>query len=251
MKRSRIFARRCLKETLRDPLSYVFCVGFPVVMLIIFRLIAHYTNGNAFWFELPYLTPGIIVFSYTFVMLYTAILVAKDKSSSFLGRLFASPMRAGEFLLGYALPSIAIGLLQNVACFATATILGILDQSFFALIDMLKVTIALFPILCFFISVGILFGTCFSEKAAPGIASVVISVAGFLSGAWMPLEEMGGLCTFATCLPFYPAVRLGRAFTASPSVTFGQDLAVVCAYALVIGVLSILAFHRMMKKDNR
>ena len=251
MKRTRIFARRCLKETLRDPLSYVFCVGFPVVMLIIFRLLAHYTNGQASWFELPYLTPGIIVFSYTFVMLYTAILVAKDKSSSFLVRLFASPMKPGEFLLGYALPSVAIGLLQNTACFITATILGILDGSLISLAEMIQVSIALLPMLCFFISLGILFGTCFSEKAAPGVASVIISVAGFLSGAWMPLEDMGGLSTFASCLPFYPAVRIGRAFTAAPSPTFARDMGIVCAYAVAFAVLSIIFFRHMMKKDNK
>ena len=35
-----IFAKRNLRELLRDPLSYVFCLGLPLVMLVIFIVIS-------------------------------------------------------------------------------------------------------------------------------------------------------------------------------------------------------------------
>ena len=37
--KSIVFAKRTIKEILRDPLSYIFCLGFPLVMLIIMSIV--------------------------------------------------------------------------------------------------------------------------------------------------------------------------------------------------------------------
>ena len=39
MKRTAAFAVRNWKELVRDPLSYAFCLGFPLVMLLVMTLV--------------------------------------------------------------------------------------------------------------------------------------------------------------------------------------------------------------------
>ena len=43
MSKIRVFAVRNVKEILRDPLSYIFALGFPVVMLIIMTIVNNST----------------------------------------------------------------------------------------------------------------------------------------------------------------------------------------------------------------
>ena len=62
------FSKRNLKEILRDPIIYVFCLGFPLVMFILFQIINKYTGGNTPMFEIYSLLPAIIMFSFTFVI---------------------------------------------------------------------------------------------------------------------------------------------------------------------------------------
>ena len=252
MRRAGLFAGRNVRELIRDPLSHVFCVGFPVVMLLIFRLVAHYTPGEVYWFDLVYLVPGITVFSYTFTMLYMALLVSRDRCSAFLRRLFGTPMSAGDFVCGYALSGMIVALGQTVVCCAFATVLGIFDGNFFPFRDMVRMTVALLPAMLLFVFLGILLGTLLSDRAAPGIASVIISAGGFLSGAWMPLETMGELETVATCLPFYPAVCLSRCLFGGGSVNFDRFwgyFLIVAAYMLAAFAACCAAFNRTMSKD--
>ena len=39
MKRVLVFSVRNFRELIRDPLSYIFCLGFPLVMLIIMTVV--------------------------------------------------------------------------------------------------------------------------------------------------------------------------------------------------------------------
>ena len=97
------FASRNIKEILRDPLGIIFCVIFPVAMIGMFQLIGHYTP-DAYWFNIDVLMPGIIVFAFAFVMLYMAILVSKDRTTSLLSRLYSSPMKTSDYIIGYGVP---------------------------------------------------------------------------------------------------------------------------------------------------
>ncbi len=252
MKRARLFARRNLKEMMRDKVGCVFFGIFPLALLGMFFIISHSVETPMPLFATANLLPGILVFAYTFVMLYTALLVAKDKSSAFLLRLYASPMKAGEYILGYTAPGITVGILQALVCFGAGELLLYIEKGKLLPLAVLpKLFFATLPALLFFVFVGIFFGSTMSEKAAPGVSSILISLSGILSGAWMPLENMGKLETFATYLPFYPAVRMGRYFTAAKNPTFLRDGAVVLVYAVVMLVIAVLSFGAMTKKDSR
>ena len=121
--RSLVFSGRCAKEILRDPLNLAFGLGFPAVLLLLLSAIQ--ANVPVPLFEIEKLAPGIAVFGLAFMTLFTAVLVSKDRSSDFVHRLYTTPMRASEFLVGYTLPMIPISLGQTLFCFLFSMIFGL------------------------------------------------------------------------------------------------------------------------------
>ena len=130
MKRMLTFLNRNIKEMSRDPLVYVFCLGFPLVMLILFSVINQYTGDNTPMFDSLALIPGVMMFSFTFVMLHMSLLVSKDKSSVLLKRLYTSPMKPHEFVLGYAIIGIIIGLVQALCTIIFGFFISLISCTF-------------------------------------------------------------------------------------------------------------------------
>ena len=214
MNRTFNFCKRNVKEILRDPIIYIFCLGFPLVMLLLFNILNKYTGNHTPMFEIRALLPAIISFSYTFVMLTLSLLVSMDRQSSFLKRLYSSPMKPQDFALGYALVGVAIGLMQTIICIISGFILSLISGVPFVRFDrLLLLTLSQFPMLLTNVFLGVLLGTVFNDKSAPGICSIFISLSGILGGCWMPVETMGGFESFCRVLPFYPSVYIGRAIT--------------------------------------
>lgn len=242
------FARRNVREILRDPLSYCFTLGFPLVLLAVFQLVNASVDTPQPLFTLPYLTSGITVFSFSFVMLYMALLVSGDRATAFLTRLYCTPMTRSDFALGYLLPGLAIAVGQTVVCTLCAWLLGLATGDPIPLGRAAAQLAVLLPAMLLFAALGVTFGSLFSERAAPGMASIIISASGLLSGAWMPLEQMGRLQTICRALPFYPAVRVGRALVQATELSAVlPDLAVVTAYALAALLLAVAAQSRAMR----
>jgi len=247
------FSKRNLKEVLRDPIIYIFCLGFPLVMLILFQVIQKYTNGNTPMFELKSLLPAIIMFSFTFVMLVLSLSVSKDRQTFFLKRLYSSPMKSHHFILGYAFVGVTIGLAQIVICITSGYVIALITgQGFLGFSNILLLAVSQLPILLINIFLGILIGTLFNDKTAPGICSVFISVAGILGGCWMPIEQMGGFETFCRVLPFYPSVYIGRtiSYLASFDKTCYLGLIPIFIFLTASIVLSFVIFKLKMTSDK-
>ncbi len=250
--RALLFAGRTAKEILRDPLSFVFCLGLPVVMLVAMYAIF---SPTAPWFGLGTLTPGIAVFSNAFIMLYMTLLCSRDRSTAFLARLYTSPMRTVDFVLGYSLPGMIIGTAQLVICYLTAIITGLLSRStdWIDPVGILLAILIALPMMATYVLIGMLFGCLFSDKAAPGMCSVIISGGGFLSGAWMPIETLSeSFVTVCRLLPFYPAVLAGRTVLSGMSPTASNlwvPLATSVIYAGCLSVLTILVFHYKTRRE--
>lgn len=268
MRRTAAFIKRNTLEMLRDPLLYVFCLGFPVVMLLLFQVINKYTAGNTPMFEATSLIPGIMMFSFTFVMLLVSLSVSKDLSSAFLVRLFTSPMRTWEYVAGYAFPCFAVGVGQEVVCVFVGWIVSlIVGGSYFTFGAALLLMVEMLPMLLICIAFGVFFGSALNDKSAPAISSVFISAAGILGGAWMPLDSMGGFETFCRCLPFYPSVYIGRVITGGthsapegatqvlPAYSFDGvaklGLIPIAVFSAIGCVLAVVAFRRNMKSDKK
>lgn len=265
---TRAFIKRNVLEMLRDPIIYVFCIGFPVVMLILFQVINLYTAGETPMFEAKSLIPGITVFSFSFVALVMSLLVSKDRSSAFLIRLFASPMGVGDFILGYSVPCLAVGVVQEFVCIFSGWIIALaVGAEYFTFGACLLLALAELPMLLISVFIGIFFGSALGEKSAPGICSVFISASGILGGAWMPLDAMGGFESFCRFLPFYPSTYLGRVITGAthtlPDTMTGETIAysfdivaklslvAIAVYLVLSAVLALLFFNRATREKKR
>lgn len=263
MRRTVAFLKRNTLEMLRDPLVYIFCLGFPVLMLLLFQIINKYTAGDTPMFAVKSLIPGMLMFSFTFVMLIASLLVSKDRTTAFLVRLYTSPLRTWEYVAGYAVPCFVVGIGQEVICLLFGYIVSlIVGGTYFSFGAALLLMLEMLPMLLICIAFGVFFGSVLNDKSAPAISSVFVSAAGILGGAWLPLDTMGGFETFCRFLPFYPSVYLGRVITgASHSVPDAGSYAfdgvaklgfIPIIVFLALGcALAVFAFKRNMNGDKR
>lgn len=211
MKKILLFSKRNMIEMVRDPLLYVFCGGFPLIMVLMFQVILHYSSDSLVIFEVKNLIPGIMMFSYSLLMLMSSLLVSKDKTSAFLKRLFTSCLKPYHFIFGYFIPFFLIGFVQDIICISLGYICGALNNTLFASFgEVSLLIIQMIPLKVINIMFGIFVGSILNEKSAPGISSIFISASGIIGGAWMPVDTMGDFEKIIGFGPFYPATYLGR-----------------------------------------
>ena len=115
------FAKKNFKELIRDPVALIFEIVLPLFLLFIFQQI-NIPSDN---YLLENFTPSITVFGLSFITLFTATLVSKDRSSALLMRLSASLMKPSDYILGYLLSLLPIILLQNFLFFFVACLMGL------------------------------------------------------------------------------------------------------------------------------
>ncbi len=234
--------RRNIKEILRDPLSLVFMIALPLLMEILFYYLFH---GLTCQFEMKYLAPGIVVFSQSFLTLFAGLLIAVDRSSSFLTRLYVSKARPFEFISSYMLAMLPLTLVQSVLFF---TVGGIIDSSIFSVGMVWAILISLVTSLLF-ISFGVLFGSVCNEKSIGGVSSIIITGQSVLSGMWFPVEGLsGGFIKVMNVLPFKNATEaVQNALSGSGDVLV--PTLIVLGYTVVIFALSVFIFGKKMKAD--
>ena len=238
------FARRCARELLRDPLNLCFGLGFPLVLLVLLSAIQ--TNIPVPLFEIDTLTPGITVFGLSFMTLFAATLIARDREGALLQRLYTTPLTGLDFILGYTLPLLPISLAQSTICYLIALFLG-LTPSF----NILLAIVFILPISLFFVALGLLFGTILNDKAVGGVCGALLTnLCAWLSGVWFDLELVGGFFKkIAYALPFVHAVELERAIIAGEYTAILPHLGVVLLYCVIFLILAVTLFVRQMKKQ--
>ena len=237
------FAKRNFKEIVRDPLNLSFLFGFPVVLLLLLSAIQ--ANIPVSLFEIEHLSPGIAVFGLSFMTLFSATLIAKDRQSSFMHRLYTTPMTSVDFILGYTLPMIPIAVAEGVATYIFAVILG-LEIS----VNILLGILFLIPTALLYIGIGLLCGSLFNDKQVGGICGALLTnVSAWLSGIWFDLDLVGGVFKkIANLLPFVHAVDMGRAVLVGDLAGMLPHLWWVLGYAIVILAAAVYFFLRQMKK---
>ncbi|WP_442602823.1 ABC transporter permease [Paenibacillus sp. KN14-4R] len=235
------FASRNRKEILRDPLTLLFGMGLPIIIMYLFSSMQK--NMPFDLYSIENLTPGVIVFSFSFITLFSGMLIGKDKSSSFLMRIFASPMSASDYMMGYALPLLPIASLQIIICFISALFLGL---SFH--VNIVGAVIVLILIAMLYIGFGLLLGTYFTDKQVGGIFAIFVNLTAWLSGTWFKLDMVGGTFKiFASALPFAHAVDATRFALSGQYGDLVVPLLWVVGYTIMIFVLAVWGFKRKMK----
>jgi len=237
------FAKRNLKEIIRDPLSIIFAVLLPLFLLIIFQQFEIPNEA----YSIENFTPGIIIFSFSFVTLFTAVLVAKDRSTSLITRLCASPMKVKDYIFGYILSVIPMVILQEVLFFITALLLGLKFK-----INIVFAIVIAVPISVLFILFGILIGCITTEKSASGVSSVIVQLVAFTSGMYFSSDMMGkGFALVCKILPFSSCLSIVKGVLNKSYSGLLLASIIVIAYILVIGIFTGLLFNKKLKSDNK
>ena len=238
------FARRCAKELLRDPLNLAFGLGFPLVLLVLLSAIQ--ANIPVSLFEIDTLTPGITVFGLSFMTLFSATLVAKDRESAFLQRLYTTPLRAKDFILGYMLPILPIVIGQSVICYLCAVPLGLTIS-----VRIGYAILGILPIAVFNIALGLLCGSIFGAKQVGGICGALLTnLSAWLSGVWFDIKLVGGVFEkIANALPFLHAVEMEKALLSGNYETVAAHLLPVLLYSGAMVALAVVCFLGQMKNQ--
>ena len=239
-----VFAKRNAKELLRDPLTVIFGLGFPLVLLLLLSAIQ--ANIPVPLFEIKQLSPGIAVFGLSFMTLFSATLIAKDRGSLLLQRLYTTPLRPIEFILGYTLPILPFSLAQSVICYAVAFLLG-LEVTLNCLLAILFIL----PVSLLYIALGLLFGSILTDKQAGGVCGALLTnLSAWLSGIWFDLELVGGAFQrIAYLLPFVHAVEMERAVLGGDLRGAMPHLLWVLGYAILLLALAVVLFLRQMRRQ--
>ncbi len=247
MNRTMTFASRNTKEITRELTTLIFGVAFPLVLLLLLCAInrAIPAGQGPENFQIQNLAPGISVFGLSFLSLFASMLIAKDRTTSFVLRLFTSPLKPADFILGYTLPMIPMALVQTLICYLAALPLGLKPS-----VSLLAAVVVNLPIAVVFIALGLLFGTVLNEKAVGGICGALLTnLSAWFSNIWFDTSMVGGAFeTVANILPFSHAVKAAQAAAAGSLSGIFPDLWVVIAYAAVLTVAASVVFAVKLKK---
>ena len=238
------FAKRCTREILRDPINLAFGLGFPLVLLVLLSAIQ--ANIPVSLFEIDTLTPGITVFGLSFMTLFSATLIAKDRESAFLQRLYTTPLTGFDFIIGYMLPILPIALGQTVICYLFAIPLGLTVS-----VNMVYAVIGIIPMAIFNIALGLLCGSLLGVKQVGGICGALLTnLSAWFSGVWFDLNLVGG--TFkriAHALPFVHAAELEKALFNGNLEGAVSHILPILLYSALITVAAVFCFLWQMKKQ--
>ena len=237
------FAKRCIKEILRDPVNLGFGLGFPLVLLLLLSAIQESVPVSLF--EIDKLTPGITVFALSFMTLFSATLVAKDRESALLQRLYTTPLTGFDFIVGYMLPLLPIALGQTLICYLFAIFLGLTVS-----INMICAITGIIPMAIFNIALGLLCGSILSVKQVGGVCGALLTnLSAWLSGVWFDLQLVGGIFeNVAKFLPFYHAVEMEKALFRGDFGIAATHILPILLYSLIITSAAVLCFLRQMNK---
>lgn len=236
------FSKRCAKEILRDPVNLFFGLGFPAVLLMLLSAIQ--ANIPAEIFKIEKLSSGIAVFSLAFITLFSATLIAKDKESLLLQRLYTTPLKATDFILGYMLPLFPMAIAQSVVCYLISVLLGLPLT-----VNIMYAVLMMVPISLFYISLGLLCGSILTVKQTGAICGALLTnLSAWLSGVWFDIDLVGK--TFkkiAELLPFVHAVELQRAIINGEFNNMLARLLIVLGYTVALMIGAVLIFLKGMK----
>ena len=238
------FAKRCTKEILRDPINLGFGLGFPLVLLVLLSAIQ--ANIPVSLFEIDTLTPGITVFGLSFMTLFSATLISKDRESALLQRLYTTPLTGLDFIIGYMLPLVPIAIGQVLICYLFAIPLGLTVS-----VNIVYAVIGIIPMAVFNIALGLLCGSVFGVKQVGGICGALLTtLSAWLSGVWIDLELVGGIFEkIANALPFVHGAEMGKALFSGSFELAAPHILPILLYSVLITVVAVFCFLWQMKKQ--
>ena len=238
------FAKRCAKEIVRDPINLGFGLGFPLVLLVLLSCLQ--ANIPVSLFEIDRLTPGITVFGLSFMTLFSATLVAKDRESAFVQRLYTTPLTGFDFIIGYMFPLLPIAIGQTLICYLFAIPLGLTVS-----IHIVYAILGIIPMAIFNIALGLLCGSVLGVKQVGGICGALLTnLSAWLSGVWFDLNLVGGFFEkIANALPFVHAVEMEKALFSGNFEEAAAHSLPILLYSVCTTAVAVFCFLKQMKNQ--
>lgn len=237
------FSSRTFKEIIREPINLFFGLIFPTILILLLEKIGK--NAPVSAFKAEELIPGMTVFGLSFMTLFASLLISKDRESSFLQRLYTTPLRAIDFILGYALPFVPMAVIQSLVCYLLGIFLGI-DAN----INIIFALLAVVPISLYFIFLGLICGSIFNSRQVGGICGALLTnLTAWFSGIWFDINLVGkGFSKIANLLPYTHAVELERLIYNGNFTNISQHIFWIIFYIIISALLAIIVFIRQMKR---
>ena len=197
-------------------------------------------------FEIDNLAPGITVFGLSFMTLFSATLIAKDRESAFLQRLYTTPLTGLDFILGYMIPIFPLALGQTLVCYLFAIPLGLTIS-----INIVYAMIGIIPMAMFNIALGLLCGSLLGVKQVGGICGALLTnLSAWLSGVWFDLTLVGGVFQkLANVFPFVHAVELEKALFQGNFEAAAEHILPILLYGILITFVAVFCFLKQMQKQ--
>jgi len=235
-------AIRNFKEMGRDPISTGLELGIPAGFLVIFWALGR-SIGDESFLTTTMLVPGIAVFGFAFLLMFSAMMLSRDRESALLSRLLTAPLKPRDFILSYSLPYIPMVILQIAVCFGIGALLGLempgnAGLAFLALLVM--------GICC--VELGMILGLLFNVNQASGVGSVIITLVALLGGIWIDIEAIGGVFySIGNALPFAHAIEAARdVMIGADFSSIAPDFYWVLGYTVVFFALGTFLFRWRM-----
>jgi len=187
--------------------------------------------------------PGIVVFGLMILISTAAEIIAGDREKGFLARMFTTPARPWDFILGYSLPFIPVLIISTfiylgVGMALGLTVVGNLGHAFliFFLIGLCA------------IGIGMIVGSLVKSESQAGVSWIFIVPIAMISGTMFTVERMpSAIRSVAGALPFIHAVDASRAVLNGSSFSaIVLDLYWLIGWAVVLFAIGILLFRRTM-----
>lgn len=187
--------------------------------------------------------PGIAVFGLMILISTAAGIIAGDREKGFLSRMFTTPARPWDFILGYSLPFIPVLIVSTLIYLGVGmalglTVVGNLGHAFliFFLIGLCS------------IGIGMIVGSLVKSESQAGVSWLFIVPMAMISGAWFSTEGMpSALKSVAGALPFIHAIDASRAVLNGSSFSaIILDIYWLVGWAVVLFAVGIVLFRRTM-----
>ncbi len=235
-------AIRNFKEMWRDPISMGLEIGIPAGFLVIFWALGRSMRDESFLVP-SMLVPGIAVFGFTFLLMFSAVVLARDRESALLSRLLVAPLKPHDFILSYSLPYIPLVILQILLCFGIGALLGLEVTGNTGLAFLILLIMGICSV-----ELGMILGLLFAVNQVSGVGSAIITLVAVLGGIWIDLGTIGGVFYgIGNALPFAHAIDAARAVIIGADFSsIATDVYWVLGYTVVFFALGTFLFRRRM-----
>ena len=248
------FARRTYKEFLRDPVSLVFGMAFPVVLMIVLQIICKNIASDGAdiieCYRIDRLMIGVAIYSFSFTSFYAGIRVSKDKSDTFIQRFYPTRMELEDYILGYIAPLLLITFIQSVMCVVTGFMLdAILNLNILHFdINYILLLLLMLPCELIFICIGVMLGVSFKASESIYIFIGIIVITILTGNIFFNVISFGsGFEIFCKILPFYPTVLALDGVINGITEAFPYYF-ITLGYLVVLLFLSIVIFKIKMHR---